>query len=140
MDDIDDVAELAQEFFSASPYAPLGISKEAVYDTAAHTIQKPLTEATTILWKEDGKTVGILAALIGVSPFNHKKYASELMWWVTPSHRSYKAAIQMKKAFEYWARQLDCQYSILVCLDPSVAKLYKKSGYSSAEHTFFKEL
>lgn len=138
-DDIPAVIEMATAFFESSPYAQYGVSEDAVRATVETTMSKPLTEATTILWVKDGVPVGVLAGMVGMSIFNYKTYAAELMWWVKPEYRSYKVAVSMLSAFEYWANQLGCQYTQLVCVDPSVEKLYLRHGYKLVEQQFIKQ-
>ena len=90
---------------------------------------------------DDGGVHGVLAAQAGSLPIAPVKAATELIWWIEPTHRG-RSAIAMLEAYEAWARERGCMFANMVGLgsDPLPARLYERRGYIAAERHFMKTL
>lgn len=139
-DDFPDIKRLALAFANASPYKDLGIDEERIDDIIVTFLQSDKRDRIILLWMKDGKAVGILAGMIETNLFNMKKMAGDLMWWIDPEHRGGRAASEMMKALEYWARQRQCQILVMVDLLGNLNKLYTRKGFIQRETTYMKVL
>lgn len=62
-----------------------------------------------IAYDDAGEAVGYLAATRRQNFYSYRYIASQEMWYVLPKARGTRAAIMLVKAFEDWARSLDCE-------------------------------
>lgn len=90
---------------------------------------------------DDNGPYGVLAAQSGTLPLSPVKAASELIWWIEPSHRG-SAAKTMLDKYEEWATEQGCQFVNMVGLgaDPVTTRMYERRGYSATERHFMKPL
>lgn len=137
---LEDIKRLSYAFFNHSPYQTLGIDEDRILAVIHDFLTGSKLERLVLLWLADEKPVGILAAATQVNLFNNQRYAGELIWWIDEEHRKSKAANEMRLAYEYWAKQVGCQFCTLVDLMGNLKTYYKRKGYEPRESTYLKVL
>ena len=133
----DDIKRMSMDFFYASPYSELGVSEDRVEELIQLFLDSKVKDRIILLWVKE-KPVGILAATAETNIFNRFRFAGELIWWIDPEHRTGRAASEMLKAYEYWARQAGCQSAALVDLMGNLDNYYKRKGYERRETSYLK--
>lgn len=136
------LAKLATE---NSPYRHL-ITDNHIHDVCVYYLSADPRDAVTFLLLDKGKEVGIItcARLTGPSLVASGGVASELVWYVSPESRKGAGPIKLVRAFERWAKAVDCERVVMSCFNDDLreplSRLYKKLGYMSMEESFMKEL
>lgn len=132
------ILELAEEGRKQSPYGHHEFPADAIPE-----LQKLAT--VFVLWFGD-TPVGFLAAVINERGpiLKGTKVATELFWYVTPSHRGTKDSIKLIVAYEMWAEQNGCKLASICNMRNEymerLGRLYERLGYHKAEETYLKEL
>lgn len=134
----EDINRMAMAFFKASPYKDLGIEEKKVNALIDSFLMSDKNDKIILLWLVDAQPVGILAAMAEQNLFNTQRFAGELIWWIDPPHRRSKAAEEMRKAFEYWAKLVGCQSASLVDLMGNLKRYYTRKGYTAGETVYLK--
>lgn len=94
-----------------------------------------------IILDVDGIAQGVLMAAATDHPFAPIKVATEVVWWIEPAHRG-TAASDMLAEYEAWAITQGCAFCGMAALEaaPRAGVIYRRRGYSPAEHHFIKAL
>lgn len=141
--DIMKLVELSKEFYEASPYKG---KVQWDYNKLKRTLKAIInceSEVGTIFVAEDQTGIHGMLACMGVEPFfSSDRAATEVMWWVSPSHRGSGMAQKLVEAYEGWARYHGYPMAQMVLLDAlkgsSVDKYYTKKGYTLTEKAYIK--
>lgn len=95
-----------------------------------------------VVAEHDGQLVGFMAGFICEHFFSPDRYASEMLWYVSPDWRGSSAAVRMVRAFEDWAltkNVLDVMTGVSSGVQTDrTAALYEKLGYDRKVPTFRK--
>lgn len=97
------------------------------------------------LYDED-KLVGILAGICDHGHFLAKnvKVATELFWWVEPSHRGGPDSYALFDAFEEWAIAVNATHIVGAHFPndkgKKVSKYYTDKGFIKTEEAYMKEI
>jgi len=135
IEDIKLVTDMALKFAHSSPYKKY-IEDSVVEEKVNDLLMGPTNEKIVLLYQDLGMLAGIKTKFTyGTIPL-----AVETAWWVEPDQRGQKAGGELRKAFEYWASQVDCSLVVLSCLDDEVGKYYERNGYGLYERAYMKEL
>lgn len=129
--DIPELVELARDFHAYSPWADLiPYDPEGMADFIGRLI-----EHGVVLMSEDGMCAGLLNPAFFNPSF---VMAAELMWWAPKDGRA------LRLAFEEWALANGAHAVQFSGLGddraPTIAKLFKRAGYTPVETGFFKRL
>lgn len=145
-DYLDDVLLLCQTFYDESPYAGVGIEEGKVKDTLLQFLSGCNSNTVCILLLDDsGTAVGVLLGYTNQLPFSSDKIAADLVWYVHPSYRKTLGSVKMRKAFEFWAKNIaGARFIQMVSVNNDVShkvqKHYKKNGYDLMEFVYLKDL
>lgn len=144
INDIPAYMDLAAAFVATTP-----INHVVPFDregTAAF-VEKALDNPDMlILVAEDaGKIIGITGALLYPMYFNPAKLvAQELWWYLTPETRGGPASKMLFQTIEKWAKDKGAEAMFMIALADArvdtMAKVYKRNGYTPAERTYMKGL
>ena len=144
IDDIPAYMDLAAAFVATTP-----INHVVPFDregTAAF-VEKALDNPDMlILVAEDaGKIIGITGALLYPMYFNPAKLvAQELWWYLTPETRGGPTSKMLFQTIEKWAKDKGAEAMFMIALADArvdtMAKVYKRNGYTPAERTYMKGL
>lgn len=76
------------------------------------------------------------------TPFSNDKIASELAWYIEPSYRGHRKAVELVYAYEAWARTVGCKHVSMSLLSTltDASKFYVRMGYTQTEISYLKEL
>lgn len=81
---------------------------------------------------------GAVTGMIGVFVFDHamtgERMASELMWWVEPSHRGH--GLRLLTAARLWAKAAGATTIQMIAPTPEVEVLYTRLGYMKIESAY----
>lgn len=84
---------------------------------------------------------GMLAAFIQPFVLGLVPIGVEAVWWVDPDARKKSVGRELVSAFEFWAKKLNCKYTVMSCYaDNDVGKFYESVGYGLHEKAYIKEL
>jgi GNAT superfamily N-acetyltransferase len=134
------IYEMVTDFFNASPYQSLGLDSTRIHELVDSFVSADPHEKITILWLDNDKPVGVLAAAAEKNLFNHSRIACEVVWWLKPEYRRGRVAVKMLDAYEYWATRVGCQSAIVVDLLGNLDTFYKRRGYERRETSYLKVL
>lgn len=141
IEDLDTILNFAKEFHKVSPYKDITFDNTKVSNFIEYLILDPLS--LVLLLTEEAITVGCLLATTEEVLFGKDLMASELMYWVEPTHRG-KDSWSLVDAYQYWSKKVNCTLCSLSTLEgPIVNSLdikYKQIGFNPSEHTYLKVL
>lgn len=140
--DEDAILAMAKEFVAFTPYHEF---LTATDDELRATIRWFTENATVFIADADGVAVGMLCAMLTPVWYAPRyQMATELAWWVAPSHRRGTAAIRLLQAYESWARESGAvmvNMSNLEVGDSSqVSSMLTRMGYQRTEQTHTKRI
>lgn len=144
VEDMPAILRMSRSFHEASPYKHLGYDESYAYRRAEECLRDQ-SRYVIILSLSGDDPVGILAAASYPLMFNGCLGTTELMFWVDEEHRSGKHGKELKRAYEYWAKNvIGAQIACMGALEDerlsTMSRVYRRQGYQPAEHQFFKEL
>jgi hypothetical protein len=95
--------------------------------------------------EDDGKLIGITAAIAYPMYFNPAKLVVQELWWyIKPDERGGSASKLLFQEIEKWGMSKQAEAMFMVALDndrvETMVKLYGRLGYTPTERTFVKEL
>lgn len=101
--DIPAIISMARDMHQESPrYRTLGFDAEKISALALHLMLTPGAGGVLVAEKGD-KIVGMFAFHVGQHFFSNDTFASDVVMYVRPEHRSGFIFPRMVKAFEAWA-------------------------------------
>lgn len=142
LDDIPFLMDLAKTQYETSGWdlIPVDYVKgRAMFEKFIVEGQK---EALVLISHDKGKAVGVLAAYSFVPMFSNSKIAVESLWYLDPKYRG-RRGVEMKKAYEYWAKLIGCeyvQYGVLSTSPEGLEKMYLNDGMQFSEKVYIKKL
>jgi len=137
LDDHEIVFNLSMEFFNNSPYKNDLIDEAKVSQLVNGFLTAPREDAIVLLSGETGILVGAAAEKL----YSFSRFASEVIFWITPEARGGRTALRLITAYEYWAETVACVRNIqMVGLGESTHKLYTRLGYTMTELTYVKDV
>jgi GNAT superfamily N-acetyltransferase len=145
-DDYPDIMDMARKFFDLTPYAKLvDYDESKMSDVIMSLFDNPTERIAILAVDNDGKTVGMLCAMVSEILFTRDRVASELAWWIDPEHRASRVSIDLINAFEFWAKEkAQCRYTQLATVETEqvdrISKFYKRKGYDLYERGFLKKV
>jgi GNAT superfamily N-acetyltransferase len=136
------ILTMAREFAAFAPYHSFITPTD---DELRATIRYFIEHATVFVADSDGKVIGMLWAILSPMWYAPRSsIATELAWWVAPSHRRGTAAIRLVQAFERWAKD---QGAVLISMSNlqvgnayEVSAMLTRLGYSLTEQTHTKRI
>jgi GNAT superfamily N-acetyltransferase len=132
------VLAMAHAFLMATPYGPRVTNAD---EHLTRLIELALETGQIFLADIDGRTVGMLAALVYAHPIMGRPIATELVWWVDEGERRSGAGVALLDAAEAWARKNGAE--AIECAEhgnPALERLYRRRGYVAREVIFEKDL
>lgn len=130
-DDLMALADMGVRFVEWSPYNMLGATRDEIAAGIMRVIEAGGGFAR--LLEEDGRAVGMLLAVIAPTWFAPSVLiASELAWWVEPTHRRGSGSLRLFRDFEAWGRQRGARVfsaSDLDQPDSPAGKVFEAMGY-----------
>lgn len=137
LDDHEIVFNLAFEFFNNSPYKNDLIDEGKVDQLVTNFLSAPKTDAIVLLSGDTGVLVGAAAEKL----YSFDRFASEVIFWITPKARGGKTALRLITAYEYWAENVAKVTNIqMVGLGDMTHNLYSRLGYTQVERTYVKDI
>jgi GNAT superfamily N-acetyltransferase len=82
--------------------------------------------------------IGMIAMMLYPHPMSGERVASEIFWWVSPTHRG--CGMRLLRQAQAWAIARDAQLLQMIAPTPDVAAFYTRLGFEPVETTFFKRL
>lgn len=130
LDDLELITDMGMKFAAVSPYKDFclrPVMREVIYTN--------IQTGGCFVYDEVGFIMGHISKFI----YGVDALASELGWWVEPSHRGTGVGAALIGAFEEWAYANGAHAIAMISLDEEVGRYYAKRGYHLCEHTYFKE-
>lgn len=127
----------ARTFIDATPYKALAFDEDSMRAEFLLMMESGLC----FIAEENGIHAGGIGAVKQPLFFNKDiSIAGERFWWVEPSARAGGAGKELLAALFTAAKEMHCDYMMMLSLDPQIDKLYIKLGFEEVEHGFFKRL
>jgi len=143
-DDYFDIQDMCKNFAEHSPYTDIQLDINKLNSVVENILNGDKAKAIILLYLKNDKPIGMLAGITAEMTLNYDKLAHELIWWIEPEHRGGRAAIELFKAFEFWAKKVGCKQVQMSLVEtehaPKVEKMYTKFGYKPTERAFLKEI
>jgi hypothetical protein len=139
--DTRDILRMSKLFYESSPYSDyLTFDKDFTLRSINEILSNKKEKSICLLAGEPA--IGMIAATVTTTLFSPELVAAELVWWVDPEYRKSKEALELKKAYEYWASVVGCSVTSMSNLvDETGSKLgilYKRWKYNKVEETYLK--
>lgn len=145
--DIPRIVELGRAFYEESGWADRlsGIPDgNFCPETFAETASVLGERFLLLVYEKDGEVVGMIGVPYAPAIFNKKLLiAGEIFWYVVPSHRK-GAGAELLRQLESAAKARNVKLLSMVSehglRHEALAQVYKRAGFTIAEHTFYKAL
>ncbi len=141
--DEEDALRMTRSFYEDTPFSPQVLyNEEKVRQVLRDFRQSSYSLGLVLLLVDDKVPVGLLIGCATQTPFSDDKVAAELAWYIEPTHRGNRKAVDLVLAYETWARTIGCKHVSMSLLSDltDVSKFYEKLGYKRTEISFLKEL
>lgn len=143
LEDVPAIAEIGERFHEAAGWADVADYKAAdCAKTLTHLIESD--DGIVLVAEQDDRIVGIAGGLAFPLYFNlgHKS-GQELFLYVEPGLRDGIGG-RLLRTLENEARAIGCESWAMIALDKvapeATGRLYRRSGYRAAEHSWIKRL
>lgn len=133
--------DMGRAFFAEAGWAD---KAEFCPDSFGVTLGRLSQGGILLTVEKDGEPVGMAGALFSPAYWNEKVLiGQELFWYCKPAHRK-GAGAELLKQLESAAQARNVKFFGMVAehglRHEALAQVYKRAGYSLAEHTFCKAL
>lgn len=95
-------------------------------------------------YDEHGVLAGALGAMLSPSPHTGDTSAQEVFWYVLPEYRGTRAAAQLIRAYEVWAKRHGARFVLMAHLThlmpAAIGRFYRLRGYRQTETIYTKEI
>lgn len=137
--DIVRLEEMARRFLASTPYGGLILPAPGYLE---HFCMQVLKQGVVLVADVGGRTVGMLALLIGTHLLTGDLAAEEVVWWVEPEHRAGGIGPELLAAAERWASAKNVSVLKMVApgANPSVGRFYAARGYLHVESIYIRRL
>lgn len=145
--DIPRIVEMGRAFFEESGWGErlAGIEHgEFCPETFEETARALGERFVLLVYERDGQVVGMIGVPFAPAMFNKKLLiGGEIFWYVDASHRK-GAGAELLKQLESALRARNVKLLSMVSehglRHEALAQVYKRAGFTIAEHTFYKAL
>lgn len=100
-----------------------------------------------IVYTDTGKPIGYLAATAQQWFHSPRRSAMQQMFYVVPEYRGAKAALLLVRAYEQWARELNCEVAFMMVehntegeFTDRIGEFYTKVGFTKRGAIHIKNL
>lgn len=134
--DIPRIVEMGGRFIEG--VYPAAITFNA--DTLAVLTEQLILGAGAVFVAETDAVVGVIALLTVTQPMSGEIVATELVWWMDPEARGGRAALELLKTAEDWARSQGATRLQMIAPSDKVALFYEKLGFQRVEVAYMRNL
>ena len=133
--DIPAIIEMARDMHAESPrYRDLSFNAEKINSLALALIRVPGAGGVLVA-ESESRLVGMFAFHVGQHFFSDDTFASDVVMYVRPKHRSGSLFPRLVKAFEAWADEYGVKEKLLGVSaeidSPRVVAVLERLGYKS---------
>lgn len=142
LDDIPYLLDLAKTQYETSGWDMIPVDYTKARQMFEKFVIEGQKEAMVLISHDKGKAVGVMAAYAFTPLFSNSKVAVEVLWYLEPEYRG-RRGVDMKQAFEYWAKLIGAefvQYGVLSTSPDGLEKLYQRDGMHKSETVYIKKL
>jgi len=140
-EDIPELAPLVTHFVLTEMTSSGEPDEEVISETLYGIMTKSREEGVVVVYEEDSKIGGFVVAVASNSFFSRIRQSTELAFYLKPEYRKSRAARELLDAYEQWAEQIALVDVVSVgLLNPRVAKLYERKGYSFVESSYIRKV
>lgn len=142
LDDIPYLMDLAKTLYETSGWDLIPVDYQKGRQMFEKFIIEGQKDALVLISHDNGKPLGVLAAYAFTPLFSNSRVAVECLWYLEPEHRG-RRGVEMKQAYEYWAKLVGCefvQYGVLSTSPEGLGKLYERDGMRMSEKVYIKKL
>lgn len=138
-DDVPNIVDKAMAFNRSTEYrAHIVFDPDLVHDTVVRLIQS--AQGLMLLAERDGVATGMLAAAISVHPLSGETIATEIVWWMDAAARGGRAALQLLRQYEKWARAQGATVLQMVAPNTRTGGFYTRLGFAEVETLYQRRL
>ena len=143
-EDMPSYMDLAAAFVATTPISHIvPFNRDRTNTFVQNSLDNP--DMLILVAEDDGKIIGITAAMTYPMYFNPDKLvAQELWWYLTPEARGGPASKMLFQTIEKWAKAKGAEAMFMIALADArvdtLAKVYKRSGYVPVERSYVKGL
>lgn len=139
--DMPAIIEMGEAFFAEAGWAARA---EFCRDSFTETATTMMRNGILLVVDRNGEAVGMAAAVSSPAYWNRKVFIGQELWlYCKPAHRKGVGA-ELLRQLESAAKARNVQFFGMVAehglRHEALAQVYKRAGYSLAEHTFCKAL
>lgn len=134
--DVDGIVAMGRHFIAQVYPADVAYNPEQIAALATHLIESP--DGDIYLADIGGQTVGMIALTAYAHPMSGERIATEVCWWVEPSHRG--IGLRLYRAGEAWSRAHGAAVFQMIAPSPEVARFYERVGFKAIETTYQKRM
>lgn len=140
--DLSILLHMGEQFFNASGFNEL---TDYDRDSTRKTLELLMENGVLLVGESEGLVVGMVGALLYPFYFNSSHITGqELFWWVNEDQRKSGIGKKLLSGLEEKAKEMGAASFSMVALEKMNPKImdrvYKMSGYFSAEHTYYKRM
>ena len=144
LSDIDRCVEMAVHFIEGTAYSLiLKASRVQLSQLAAGLIEHGVifVSETETDPGETPEVVGMMGLFLVTHPVSGSLVASEIAFWLEPTHRGGSTWKRLKSAGERWAKENGAiGMNMIAPAGSIIAEFYRRDGYTKVEECFYKEL
>jgi ribosomal protein S18 acetylase RimI-like enzyme len=108
---------------------------------STHLIELLMSNGRILVCEHEGDKVGLVGAIITVSPFNpNTEILQEIFWWTDNAYRNLGVGTLLLEALELEANKLGIQNISMALIDtsPKIEHWLAKRGYNKRESSYLK--
>lgn len=137
--DVPTIVAKALDFNASTAYRALIVFEPArLAAVARQLIESDL--GVVLLAERDGAVIGMLAAAIQVHPLSGETIATEIVWWMDAAARGGRAALQLLRQYEKWARAQGATVLQMVAPNTRTGGFYTRLGFAEVETLYQRRL
>jgi RimJ/RimL family protein N-acetyltransferase len=135
--DVPRIVEMAGLFVASTPYRQLiTVDRGCVEALVRRFLTHPTPGEVVLLVAEaEAVVVGMIAMLIFDHPISGERVASEIVWWMDPTHRG-TAGLRLLRAAEQWAQAQQAAIVQMIAPTAKVERFYEAVGYTAVERNY----
>jgi GNAT superfamily N-acetyltransferase len=130
--DVEAIVEMGREFIHAIYPNDLPFNAGQIAQTALNLMASQ--DGEIFVAERDGALIGMLAMIAFLHPLSGERIATELCWWVSPSHRG--VGVKLLRAAEAWTKAQGAAVFQMIAPSPEVGRFYERVGLHAIETSY----
>lgn len=130
--DLATIVAMALTFNRSTEYAAhIVFHPDRVRETAVALMEAE--RGLLLVVEQGGDVIGMLAAAVTLHPLSGDLVANEIAWWIEEAARGSRAALQLLRRYEQWAREQGATVIQMAAPDVRTGRFYVRLGFAPVE-------